>query len=486
MLIRDLLKQIPFRQIIGNNINRKVEFVSTDSRLLFENSIFVARIGAKFDAFDFMFKVRDKVNCFIVCKDQIEKVNLISNKLPDKVFLVVDDLDAVLQRLSKVFHEGLNKLNIIGVTGTNGKTTVSLLINSILNNAGLSSAVLGTVYYKWKYIRFESMLTTLDNFMLKSILSRIHKDNVKNVVLEVSSHGLAQARIDGLKLCRAIFTNLSQDHFDFHKNLKNYFRAKLKMFDYLSNNGIALVNIDDKFGYSAYNNLKVSRLSFGVKEEAFYRARAYRFERNGLEFLINLRRKDYIVKSRLLGVFNIYNILAALSCCDSLGLNLDKVMESIYLFKRPPGRLEMIKDGIFVDYAHTPSALKEAILALRQAHFRKIIVVFGCGGDRDKTKRPKMGKIASSCSDYTIVTSDNPRSEDPATICREIKRGLLDNNYQIILDRRKAIEKAIKCKKDESTAVLIAGKGHEAYQIFKDKKISFSDRQVVRELVSTS
>ena len=486
MLIRDLIKQIPCRQVIGDDINKIVEFASTDSRLLFENSIFVIRKGAKFDAFEFIFKVRDKVNCFIVSGDDADRMRLISNKLSGKVFLVVDDLSVVLKKLSKVFHEGLNRLNIIGVTGTNGKTTVSLLINSILNKAGLSSAVLGTVYYKWRGVCLESLLTTLDNFMLKSVLSRIYKDNVKNVVLEISSHGLEQARIDGLCLRRAIFTNLSQDHFDYHKNFRNYFQAKLKIFGYLGKKGIALVNIDDKFGSSAYRILRVNKLSFGIKQEAFYRARAYRLHKHGLEFLINIRSKDYIVRSRLLGEFNIYNILAALSCCGSLGLNLDKVLESINLFKRPPGRLEMIKDGIFVDYAHTPSALREAILALRQANFDKIIVVFGCGGDRDKTKRPKMGKVVSLYSDYTIITSDNPRSEDPAMICHGIRKGLLDNNYEIILDRKKAIEKAIRFKKDQSTAVLIAGKGHEAYQVFSDRKISFSDRQVVRKLAGDS
>jgi len=486
MLLKNILKKIPHKEVIGSNLDCDIEFVSTDSRLLFENSLFVARKGARIDALEFIPKIKNKVNCFAVSLQDKERVNAVSKRLAGKVFMVVRDLDTTLKELSKIFHKGIEKLNIIGITGTNGKTTVGFLINKILNDCGRPSALLGTVSYKWGKTSFGSLLTTPDNFMLKSILSQVIKENISNVVLEVSSHGLAQGRIDGLSLNRAIFTNLSQDHLDFHKNFENYFKAKLRIFDYLTRGGMALINIDDKYGYSAYRRLKADKLSFGIKQQASYKARAYRFQKNRLEFLINLRGRDYIVRAHLLGIFNIYNILAALSCCDSLRLDLNRVIESIFQFKRPPGRLQPVKDGIFIDYAHTPLALKEAISALRVANFKKIIVVFGCGGDRDRLKRPKMGRVVSLYADYAIITSDNPRSERPSKICKDIERGFLGKNYEITVDRKKAIAKAIKLKKGESTAILIAGKGHENYQIFRDRTIKFSDRRVVRDLINGS
>ncbi|MBN2120998.1 MAG: UDP-N-acetylmuramoyl-L-alanyl-D-glutamate--2,6-diaminopimelate ligase [Candidatus Omnitrophica bacterium] len=482
MLLRDIIKKIPHKEVLGKNLSVSIEYASSDSRLVFDNSIFLVRKGANFNALDFIPKITKKVACFMVSLKDREMALSLSKKFPKKTFILVQDIDLTAKRISEVLFKGIGNLKIIGVTGTNGKTTTSFLINKVLNDLNKPSALLGTVYYRWGLNRFSSFLTTPDNFMLKSILHKIYNDNIKYAVLEVSSHGLSGGRIEGLALTRAIFTNLTHDHLDFHKNLNNYFRAKLKIFDYLKERGSAIINIDDPYGYSAYRRLKADKLSYGIEKNALYKVKAYRFDKGRLEFLINLRGKDRFVKAPLLGLFNIYNVLACLCCCDSLGLALDEIIDSISSFSPVPGRMEQVKSGVFVDYAHTPHALRQSILALRHSRFEKIIVVFGCGGDRDRLKRPKMGKIAARYADYTIITSDNPRTEEPGKICRDIQRGIAGNGYEIILDRKKAIMKAVKLKKQPLTAVLIAGKGHENYQILKDKRIKFRDKQAVKEL----
>lgn len=481
MVLKNILNRLSWREVIGGNLNLNIEDISSDSRLVFNNSLFIARKGDNFNSLKFIPQVKDRVNCIVASSKERRQISQISRKYPDKVFVLVDDLSDFSENLGKLFFKGIDKLNIIGVTGTNGKTTVTSLIGKVLNDLGIPSAVLGTIHYKWNHKLFNSFITTPDNLMLKSMLSKMCKDKIKYVVAEISSHALAQERVKGLGLTRAILTNLSQDHLDYHHSLKKYFEAKLRIFNYLKAGAKALINIDDKYGHAAYQKLKKNKLSFGLGEKAFYKVRAYRFEKRKLEFLIRLRGKNYLVKAGLLGVFNIYNVLAALSCCESLGLDLEKVIASISSFKQPPGRLEEAAEGIFIDYAHTPSALREAILALREAKFKKIVVAFGCGGDRDRTKRRKMGKIASSYADYSIITSDNPRSEEPHRICREIEKGL-KGDYEIILDRKKAIKKAIR-KRDKDTAVLIAGKGHENFQVFRDKKVEFNDKRVVKELI---
>jgi UDP-N-acetylmuramoyl-L-alanyl-D-glutamate--2,6-diaminopimelate ligase len=474
---------VPHREVIGTRLDQRIESASSDSRIVFPKSIFLAQQGAHFHGLDFFPSLKDKVVCCIApCKEK-ERVAALSRRFPQKVFVLTNDLKPAKRSLADILFKDVSGLDIIGITGTNGKTTVSFLIDKILKDCQGSSALLGTVSYAWKDKKFPSFLTTLDNFMLRALLQRIKEDKVRYVVLEASSHGLVQGRLEGLRLKRAVFTNLSHDHLDFHKTFSAYFKAKLKVFDYLARGGKALINADDRYGQIALRRLKKRALSFGLKAEARYKAKAFRFDKRRLEFLINLRGKNRIVRAPLLGTFNISNTLAALACCDSLGLDPDRVIASILRFKAPPGRLEQVSQGIFIDYAHTPDALSQALSALREAGFKKIILVFGCGGDRDALKRPRMGRVASSKADQCIVTSDNPRSEDPARICKDITKGMKGHTYQVIFDRRKAIKKALGLKRGSATAVLIAGKGHEDYQIFKDRTIKFSDKQTVKELL---
>ncbi len=479
MILKKLFKDIGCKEIIGGNLGRKVDFASSDSRILFSNSVFLARKGCNFNPLDSFSDFEDKVNCFVAENADREKVLGLSYKYPGKVFVLVEDLKKTGERLSRSLFKGLDSFKIIGITGTNGKTTVSALVSHILNYCGIPSGLTGTVNYKWGGASFRSFMTTPDNFLFKSLLYKMYKDGMKYAVSEISSHSLIQGRLSGLKLERAVFTNLSHDHLDYHKTFKNYFNAKYKIFNLLKPKGIGVISTDGRYGLDMYNRVHLKKISFGMKNNPDYKITAYRFERNKSEMLIRFRDRKYFIRSNLIGRFNLYNILAAFSLCRSLNISSQRIIEAIGCFKRPSGRMEEVVKSVFIDYAHTPAALKEALLSLRNVGYKKIILVFGCGGDRDKKKRPVMGRIASKYADYSIITSDNSRGEDPLKICRDVDRGMRGTNYSIVIDRKKAIEKALKSARP-GTAVLIAGKGHENYQVLKDKTIPFSDRKVVR------
>lgn len=482
MILKKLLQNIGCKEIIGGNLNRNIDFASSDSRVIFNNSIFLARKGRNFNPLDSFPSFKDKVNCLVSEIDDREEVLELSSKYPDKVFALVDDLEKAGWKLSRSLFKGLDSFKIIGITGTNGKTTVSALVSHILNYCGIPSGLTGTINYKWKDISFPSFMTTPDNFLFKSLLYKMYKDGMRYAVSEISSHSLVQGRLSGLKLERAVFTNLSHDHLDYHKTFRSYFDAKSKMFSFLKSKGIGVINTDGRYGLDMYNKVNSKKISFGMGNNPDYKITAYRFERNKSEMLIRFRDRKYFIRSNLIGRFNLYNILAAFSLCRSLNISSQRIIEAISCFQRPPGRMEEVKKSVFIDYAHTPAALKEALSALRDAGYKKIILVFGCGGDRDKKKRPVMGRIASEYADYSIVTSDNSRSEDPLKICRDIKKGVHKTNYDIIIERRKAIDKALKLIR-RGTAVLITGKGHENYQVLKDRVIPFSDRRVIKDIM---
>ncbi len=484
MLLSRIIKLvgIPKKDILGQGLSRNVKYASSDSRLVFPESIFLVKKGQRYNAFDFIPEIKDKVVCFVVSKKENKRVQRLSREYPGKVFLLVDDIDRFADKLSKVLFKGYKRLKIIGITGTNGKTTTAYIIGKILNDLELESGLLGTVKYSWKKNIVPSFMTTLDNFMFKSLLCKLNDDGLKYVVSEVSSHGLATGRVKDIFFQRAVFTNLSQDHLDFHRNMQAYLKAKKKIFNQLTGRGKAVVNIDNKYGKKIYEDLKIPKLSFSLVKDSDYKARGYRFTKKGLEFLIDINKKSYLVKAPMVGVFNVYNVLAAFVCALSLGLDIDRVIKSISSCDPPPGRMERFGDNVFVDYAHTPEALKQSIEAIRASNFKKVIVVFGCGGQRDKGKRSKMGKIVSKYADYGIITSDNPRKEDPYKICKDIEKGIAKDNYTVVIDRTEAIEKGIKLAKHD-VAVLVAGKGHEDYQVFADHKVRFSDREFIKKLL---
>ncbi|MFH0855722.1 MAG: UDP-N-acetylmuramoyl-L-alanyl-D-glutamate--2,6-diaminopimelate ligase [Candidatus Omnitrophota bacterium] len=455
----------------------KVSGISSDSKRIKRGFVFVAVKGAKKDGSKFIDEALAKGAKFIVCdsKDGPGRAN-------PEVFIRVNNTRLALGNLAASFYKNPSvKTKVIGVTGTNGKTTVTYLLEALLKEAGLSPAVIGTVNYRFKGVVKPAKNTTPGSLELQSMLSEMVKRGIDYVVMEASSHALEQDRVGRIDFHSAIFTNLAQDHLDYHKTLANYFQAKAKLFKGISPGSFVVINNDDKHSSKLKKITPAKIITYGINKKADVTARDIRFGPGYTEFNLCLRRSKTRLKTKLIGRHNVYNMLAASAWAIKEGLSLEIIRSAFEKFSSVPGRLERIdseKGGfcVFVDYAHTEDALKEALGALRQLSPERIITVFGCGGERDKLKRPKMGKVVSRLSDFAIVTSDNPRSEDPSDIARDIKKGILNDNYCVILDRQKAIREALSMAKP-GDIVLLAGKGHENCQVLKDKIVHFNDRE---------
>ena len=333
---------------------------------------------------------------------------------------------------------------IIGITGTNGKTTTAFLIYHLLRRMGQETSLIGTIKYIIGPKAYKAKLTTPGFTDLGNILKKVKDTGSNFVVIEVSSHGLLQGRVKGLKFSRCLFTNLSRDHLDYHKTMKSYFSAKKKLF-FPQKRVISLINTDDYYGKKIFRGLKSEKaLGFGIDSRADFKAENIVLGKEGSCFEITSSRKRYFLKTHLCGRYNVLNILGAVGLVSTLGFPLSEVAGAVSSFKPPKGRLEPVASDIFIDYAHTPDALANALGGLREAGYEKIICIFGCGGDRDKGKRRIMGQIASLKADFTFITSDNPRSEEPLAICSQIEKGFNKKNYLVVPDRYKAIQKGIK------------------------------------------
>jgi len=400
-------------------------------------------------------------------------------------FIRVKDTRKVLAKLAARFYGNPSrKLKVIGVTGTNGKTTITYLLEALLKEAHFSPSVVGTINYRFKERVFPSTNTTPGAVELESMLGEMLKENIDYCIMEVSSHALDQYRTYAIDFNSAIFTNLTQDHLDYHKTLEHYFQAKARLFEDLSPNAFAVINNDDKFAKKLKKITKAHVFTYGIENNADIQGQDIKFSVAHTEFLAQTLKDKILIKSGLIGRHNVYNMLAVIAWALEEGIGIPIIKSALEKFTLVPGRLERIDFkgdfSVFVDYAHTEDALKNIINTLRQVSGKRIIVVFGCGGERDKTKRPKMGKVVTELSDYAIITNDNPRCEDPSGIIDDIKRGINKNNYCVIEDRYEAIRKALSLV-EPSDVVLIAGKGHEEYQILKDRRTHFSDREAVRE-----
>ncbi|MFA5093059.1 MAG: UDP-N-acetylmuramoyl-L-alanyl-D-glutamate--2,6-diaminopimelate ligase [Candidatus Omnitrophota bacterium] len=388
------------------------------------------------------------------------------------------------KQASKFYGSVADKLKCVGITGTNGKTTVAYLIEAIAQEANLSCGVIGTINYRYKGKTFVAKNTTPGPVELQSLLARMHVNKIKYCAIEVSSHALDQKRVAGINFSTAIFTNLTQDHLDYHKSLEQYFLAKLKLFTGLSTSSIAIINQDDQYAGRIIRKTRAKIFTYGIDRSAMLMAKDINYGLHFTEFTLLGPKIKIRLKTQLTGKHNIYNLLASVAWGLSQKLDVNVIKSAIEKFKNVPGRLEKINSnkgfGIFVDYAHTPDALFNVITALRPLVEGKIIIVFGCGGERDKLKRPKMGKVVSKLADYAIITDDNPRSENPKEIIKEICKGIKKNNYCIKGDRFEAIRAGLAiCKKGD--CLLIAGKGHECCQILKNKILTFSDQKVVKQ-----
>jgi UDP-N-acetylmuramoyl-L-alanyl-D-glutamate--2,6-diaminopimelate ligase len=384
-------------------------------------------------------------------------------------------------------------LKCVGITGTNGKTTTAYLVKHIFDSVGFNSGLIGTVKYIVAGEERPATHTTPESIELQQMLAEIRDTGGRSVAMEVSSHALVQKRVRGVEFDAAIFTNLTQDHLDYHETMDSYFEAKALLFEALavqkSKKGRAVVNSDDRFGQRLIDRIskKIKTVTFGQNVHAEFRASSIRQDLYGTRFALEARGKSYLVRTPLIGLFNVYNVLAALAASMTCGVELRRAIDAIADAPQVPGRLERVPSRrnfqVFVDYAHTDDALRNVLQTLREANPARLITVFGCGGDRDRAKRPLMAYAGESLADLAILTSDNPRSENPEDILKEMEKGLSQRNHEKIVDREQAIRRAIDLA-GPGDIVLIAGKGHEKTQEFADRKVPFDDVAIATRAIS--
>lgn len=484
MKISELIKYLDGYQILNRLDDFEIKGLACDSRKVSSGYIFVAIKGTHEDGHKFIDSAIKQGAKGIILESPVVR------DIPQDVCIIqVKDGRSALAKLSKYFWgDPSSKIKVAGVTGTNGKTTITYLIEALLKEAKFNPAVIGTINYRLNNKSMPSKNTTPGPIELQSMLSSMLKEGADYAVMEVSSHALDQDRTEGIKFHSAIFTNLTQDHLDYHLSLENYFQAKAKLFQGLNPKAFAVINNDDEYSSKLKKLTNSEIITYGIDNPADVMAKDIKSDIFHTEFNLKTKQFDGCLKARIIGRHNIYNILAAISWAIKEGLSLELVEKVIADFDNVPGRLERLDSGkkysIFVDYAHTEDALKNVITTLRPITSGKIIVVFGCGGERDQTKRPKMGNVVTELADFAVITNDNPRSEDPDRIISDILSGIKKKNHIVIPDRKEAILKALKLAADYDT-VLIAGKGHEDYQILKDKTIHFDDREVVRECLKS-
>jgi UDP-N-acetylmuramoyl-L-alanyl-D-glutamate--2,6-diaminopimelate ligase len=470
-----------------------VHRIQYDSRKIERGDCFVALRGAGTDGHKFVEAAVEKGAKVVVLEQDAT--------LPDSYFMhthvvkvVVPDSRKALALLSANFF-GLpsRDLTMIGVTGTNGKTTTTHLVKAILEAAGQRVGLIGTIEYKIGDEVIPASHTTPESLELNGMLAQMLKSGCQSVSMEVSSHALHQSRVFGIDYDVAVFTNLTQDHLDYHGTMDEYFKAKKILFDGLAEGAVAVTNCDDEWGMKIVSTTKGRTISYGVSDNADVRATDIRLSMDGTTFKVRSANKEYSLSSTLVGRFNVYNILSAYSTGVALGYEHEKIALGISSVKNVRGRFERIPSPngwtAIVDYAHTPDALEKCLRTIHDVLPKerrgRIITVFGAGGDRDKTKRPLMGKIAGSLSDIAIVTSDNPRTEDPQQIINEIVAGI--PRAAVVsreVDRRTAIHTALQQAR-AGDVVLIAGKGHEDYQVIGKEKRHFSDREVVQNFIGS-
>lgn len=486
MRLRQLIKSLGSYSDCLELNDFEIRGISSNSCAIKDNFVFVAIKGAQEDGHKFIQEAINRGAKAVITQYPISSD--IKNPKKNCFIRVADSRKALAELAAEFYGRPSSKIKVIGVTGTNGKTTVSYLIEALLKEAGKNPGVIGTVNYRFKDKVIPAKNTTPGPIELESLLADMLKGGVDYLVMEVSSHALDQGRIEGIDFHCAIFTNLTGDHLDYHKTKKNYFSAKAKLFKNINSHSFAVINNDDKYGRKLKDLIPKNKvITYGLDNSADYVAKNINFDIAHTEFILSSHKSQTLFKTKLIGLHNVYNILSAAAWAFNEGLDLSTIQNTFRNFSLVPGRLERINFRdfvVFVDYAHTEDALKNVIQTLRQISRKRIIVVFGCGGERDKTKRPNMGYAASELADYAIITNDNPRSEDPKKIIEDIKKGILKDNYFVIPDRGEAIKKALSLAKADDT-VLIAGKGHEDYQILKDKRVHFDDREIVRECLKS-
>jgi len=459
-----------------------VEALECDSRKVTPGACFVAVPGVDRDGHRFVPDAIRKGARAIVAEKAVEA--------PGEVILVrVKDARKAIAELASRWHDHPSRtVRCIGITGTNGKTTTAFLLRHILDFCDEPAGLMGTVEYAAGGEPREASTTTPGQLEIHGLLSQMRRSGIRRAVMEVSSHALDQRRTHGIPFDAAVFTNLTHDHLDYHGDMDRYLEAKLKLFRGLDRRAAAIINRDASCANSVVAEASAARVfTYAIENPADFRARIAAMTVDGTTFELEDPHSRRDVSIGLVGRHNVYNVLAAVATAQALGLDGDRVIAALDAFDGVPGRLERVASepfAVFVDYAHTDDALANVLGCLSDVTAGRLIVVFGCGGDRDRTKRPKMGRVAEKCAHVTVVTSDNPRSESPRAIVDETLAGMANpGRAHVVLDRREAIDRALALARP-GDCVLIAGKGHEPYQIFADHTIQFDDRVTARELVA--
>ncbi len=475
---------------------QKITGVEYDSRAVHGGSLFVAVEGFVADGHKFIEKaVAAGASAVVINNSRMDEFSFLTNK--GIALFGAEDTRRALPALSAAFYRHpAGDMLVIGITGTNGKTSITYMLESILREAGIETGVIGTVNYRWGGRELPAPNTTPESKDIQQLLYSMKADGVKAAVMEVSSHALDLSRADCLDFDGVIFTNLTRDHLDYHNDFESYFAAKRKIFDLLDESPkklkAASVNYDDEYGRRLIDEKDTWQsplVSFGLKGEADFSADPASVKNtiSGLSYRIEKPKPSMDIELSLAGSFHVYNSLAAVCLCRLLGIDAGVIEGGLAKLDTVPGRFDVITApegfGVVVDYAHTSDALEKLLLSVQDLEHNRIITVFGCGGDRDRTKRPIMGKTAADLSDLAIVTSDNPRTEDPEKIIKDILEGITSDNYEVIADRESAIRRAV----DEGLpgdVIVIAGKGHEDYQILGTEKIHFDDRETARKFIA--
>jgi len=470
---------------IKGNKDTEVTGVCAHSKFVAPGNLFIAKKGASFDATEFIPDAAAAGALAIL-------TDLYNPFLEGPVQIIHADPKSLESEIAKrFFRHPSEELFLIGITGTNGKTTTAYLIHHLLNTREVLCGLMGTIETLIGVHRIPAVLTTADIVTNQKFFREMRDQKAENAVMEVTSHALDQGRTSGIDFDLGIFTNLSQDHLDYHGSMKNYLRAKAKLFQLIdSPEKKAVLNADDPASCQVYGNSRAQVITYGIDHAADFQAKKIESSLEGTRFILAYEGREIRMKTSLIGRFNVLNVLAAIATCYYRGMTLEQIQRKLVSFPGIPGRLERISNlqgvHLFVDFAHTDQALENVLSVLNELKQKKIITIFGCGGERDQTKRPKMAEAAEKFSDQLIITSDNPRMEDPLAICHEVATGVKQREkVHIEVDRKKAIEKGIALAEKEDI-ILIAGRGHEPFQKIAGRLIPFDDREVAREICNHS
>lgn len=488
MKLSELLNSVKAVQVVGKAEEKEIEKITLDSREVEKNTLFFAIEGFKTDGHNFILDAINSGAAAVVVQNP--------DSVPDQIFahagcvkIVVEDSRKSLAEFSNIFYgEPSKKLKLIGVTGTKGKSTTAFYIKHLLQSCGHKTGLIGTIANYIGDKEVKTTLTTPQSDTINMLLSLMVKDGCTHCVMEVSSHALHLHRADFLDFDSAVFTNITSDHMDYHKTFDHYLASKKILFDMIPGEGKVIINSDDPSATTISKDAKGKKYFYGTGGDADFRISNIEYNLDRTTFGISFGGKEYSLSTSLIGHFNAFNATAAFAVAAVSGFDPNALVKGVKTTPQVPGRFEVISQGekkIIIDYAHTADSLKQALTAVRHIvkNDRPVYTVFGCGGDRDKTKRPVMGNIAAEMSTTAIVTSDNPRTEDPSAIIRDVIAGIKSGNFRVIENREQAIKTAI-MESEDNAVILIAGKGHENYQEVNGVRSHFSDKETAEKYLA--